>query len=449
MKIHRPLWIEGAFLSPQQFQQQARWEAFHRHCLDRLSLIHPWGILAARFDADALRLNRLQAEHLHVRLADGVLIDTDRCDRLPPVRDLTQVIPAGLHRVVALLALPQEHANGDNCRRDAEDAGRPVRYRQEWIDVQDVLGHDSVSMAVERYALSLRFDFDINGEYLTCPVARLVRDGRGAWELDCQFVPPLLSFGASDTMYRALGLLVTRLQAKRRRLMGMRRESNRRMADFAVADVTLFWLLNALNSNEPVLTDLLRHPALHPELVYRELVKLAGALLTFSLEQDIDAIPSYDHERLETVFPPLFGLIGTLLEASLPSRVLSLALEKTGSHYWKAPLSDGRLREAADFYLSVRAGVPAHQLQSQFPALCKIGAPDDVSDLVNTALNGVPLIPLGHVPAAIPLRLENQYFALDLNHPAATSMLAAGCCFLYVPGSLPDVQLELFAVLHT
>ncbi len=348
-----------------------------------------------------------------------------------------------------MLALPLEHANGGNCHRQGEVTGHPVRYRQEWAEVQDVLGDDSESMAVERYELSLRFDFDVNGEYLTCPVARLVRDGRGDWELDRQFIPPLLSFGASEGMFRALSLLMGQLQAKRRRLMGMRRESNQRMADFAVADVSLFWLLNALNSSEPVLADLLRDPALHPEMVYRELIKLAVSLLTFSLDQDIEAIPPYDHGRLETVFPPLFGLIGTLLEASLPSRVLTLALESIGPHYWKAPLNDGRLREEADFYLSVRSGVPAHRLQSQFPALCKIGAPDDVNELVNTALNGVPLVSLSHVPAAIPLRLENQYFALDLNHPSAKAMLAAGCCFIYVPGSLPEVQLELYAVLRT
>ncbi|EJT0293531.1 type VI secretion system baseplate subunit TssK, partial [Salmonella enterica] len=27
MKIYRPLWNEGALLSPQQFQQQAEWES--------------------------------------------------------------------------------------------------------------------------------------------------------------------------------------------------------------------------------------------------------------------------------------------------------------------------------------------------------------------------------------------------------------------------------------
>ncbi len=65
--------------------------------------------------------------------------------------------------------------------------------------------------------------------------------------------------------------------------MAMRRESNARMADFAVADVSLFWLLNALNSAEPVLSELHQYPSRHPELLYRELAVLAGSLLTFSL----------------------------------------------------------------------------------------------------------------------------------------------------------------------
>ncbi len=85
----------------------------------------------------------------------------------------------------------------------------------------------------------------------------------------------------------------------------------------------------------------------------------------------------------------------------------------------------------ADFYLSVRSRLPAVQLQDQFPRLCKIGTPDEVNRLVNAALNGVPLQSLSHVPAAIPLRLENQYFALDLNDAKGQAVLAEGVwCFL-------------------
>lgn len=56
---------------------------------------------------------------------------------------------------------------------------------------------------------------------------------------------------------------------------------------------------------------------------------------------------------------------------------------------------------------------------------------------------------LRHVPAAIPLRLENQYFSLDVSHPLAVDMLESGCCMFYVPGMLGEPELELFAVLRT
>ncbi len=63
--------------------------------------------------------------------------------------------------------------------------------------------------------------------------------------------------------------------------MAMRRESNERMADFAVADVSPFWLLNALNSAEPVLGQFQRHLRVPAERL-SELARLAGSLLTSS-----------------------------------------------------------------------------------------------------------------------------------------------------------------------
>lgn len=451
MKIDRPLWAAGALLCPQQFQQQARWEAWANECLAHLSLVHPWGVQAVAFDPQALRLGKLKATQVRVRMPDGTLVDTDHADRLPPALELARLLSDEIQDATLLLALPLEQANGNNCLFEGARVDRPTRYRQDWRQVQDMYADEVQSIGVLEHALSLRLDNDENADYLTCPVARLVRDGQGAWSLDPAYVPPLLSFAAHPGLLTQLDNLMTQLSAKRQRLMGMRRESNQRMADFAVADVSLFWLLNALNTYQPVLADLQAHPARHPEQVYLELVKLAGGLLTFSLEHDIDKIPAYRHEHLETVFPPLMGTISTLLEASLPSRVIALVLEERGANRWQVTLNDPRLceRDGADFYLSVRCRLPAVQLQSQFPLLCKVGTPDDVDHLINAALDGVPLQSLSHVPAAIPLRLENQYFALDLSHAKGQAMLAAGVCAFYVPSTLADVKLELFAVLRT
>ncbi|MFG0408281.1 type VI secretion system baseplate subunit TssK [Pseudomonas sp. FYR_11] len=451
MKIDRPLWASGVVLSAQQFQQQARFESWTNQAVAALAWVHPWGIRAVAFDADALQLGKLLATRLQVCMPDGTLIDTDRLDRLPGALELARALPDDHQAATVVLALPLEQANGSNCVFEGGSVERPVRYRQVWRDVQDLYTDEVQPISVLEHALSLRLQGDDNADYLTCPVARLLRDGRGGWEIDQAYVPPLLKFDAHAGLLLQLDNLLTQLSAKRERLMGMRRESNQRMADFAVADVTLFWLLNALNTYQPVLADLKAHPGRHPEQVYQQLVKCAGALLTFSLDQSVEDIPAYQHADLEAVFPPLMRTLSTLLEASLPSRVIALVLEARSANRWQVTLGDPRLLEpeGADFYLSVRCRLPAVQVQSQFPRLCKIGCPDDVDHLVNAALDGVPLKPLSHVPAAIPLRLENQYFALDLSHEKGRAMLADGVCALYVPSVFQDAKLELFAVLRS
>lgn len=445
MKIYRPLWEDGAFLAPQQFQQQSSWDAYATDTLIRMGVAHPWGVLSAEFDDAGLVLSRLNALHLKVRFPDGTLIDTDISDNLPPVINLSAA--GGTDAIEILLALPLLSANGGNLD-DGSDSERPRRWKAERVVVQELAGHESGELAILRNAITLRLSTQENTAYLTCPVARLVRNARGEWSRDSAFIPPMLSVSASPLLVTELGDLLVRLQARRRRLMAMRRESNARMADFAVADVSLFWLLNALNSAEPVLIELMQTPSRHPELLYRELTRLAGSLLTFSLEHDAVDIPAYQHDAPERVFPALLALLDKLLEASLPSRIVSIHLEHE-DQIWKGALHDARLREGADFYLSVRSSMPNHELQTKFPQLCKAGSFDDVSEVVNVALSGMMIKPLTHVPAAIPLRLENQYFSLDLSTEAARAMLEMGSCTFYTPRSLGDVDLELFAVLRT
>ncbi|KQQ56040.1 type VI secretion protein [Pseudomonas sp. Leaf127] len=453
MKIDRPLWAAGALLSPQQFQQQARWEAWSRESVAHLSVAHPWGVQALAFDLHALRLGKLKATRLRLRLPDGTLIDTDCVDRLPPALELAVSLPEDTRSATVVLALPLEQANGNNCEFGQGTARpeRPLRFRQDWRQVQDLYGDEQQSVAVLEHVLSLRLVTDGNADYVTCALVRLMRDEQGAWSLDPDFVPPLLSVGAHAGLLNQMDNLLTQLSAKRQRLMALRRESNQRMADFAVADVSLFWLLNTLNTWQPAIADLLAHPARHPEQVYGVLSRLAGGLLTFSLEHDIDAIPVYQHEQLENVLAPLMRTLSVLLEATLPSRVIALQLQQIKANRWQASLTDPRLREpdGADFYLSVRCRLSPAHMQEQFPRLCKVGVPDEVDRLVNAALDGVALQPLNHVPAAIPTRLENQYFVLDMSRAPGRAVLDEGTCAFYVPSTLSDVSLELFAVLRT
>ncbi|MFZ4215906.1 type VI secretion system baseplate subunit TssK, partial [Pantoea endophytica] len=336
MKTEQPLWGRGTMISPQHFQQQSAWQAWQSECIARMGLNQPWGLLQAEFEPEALKLGRLQPRHLHLRFSDGTLVDTHNADPLPP----TLTLKTEQKEVTVVLALPQLYANGGNCLQESDVAERPVRFRQRWRDIRNLFGDDTRQVAVLQPELTLRYAHQDNSDWLTCPVARLQQDAQGGWALDSQFLPPLLTLQSSPWLMTALEQLVTQLRARLVRLMAMRRESNQRMADFAVADVSLFWLLNALNSAEPLLADFQRHPQSPPERLYPELARLAGSLLTFSLEHQVSAIPVYRHENLNEVFPPLFSLLGTLLEASLPSRMVVIDMTHDSRlRQWQARLN--------------------------------------------------------------------------------------------------------------
>lgn len=446
MKITQPYWGKGVFISQHHFQQQITASAWQSECIAQMGLNHPWGVLDATFETESLKVERLQVQRLSVRFQDGTLIETGNTDTPAPVLALEGLTG----EVVVVLALPLLHSGESNCLQAEERAERPVRYRQQWREIRDQYGDGSRQITVLQHEVSLRLASQDNSEYLTCPVARLRREPQGNWVLDETFLPPLLNMRASPWLTNGLGRLLTQLRARQQRLMSMRRESNERMADFAVADVSLFWLLNSLNGADPLLGSFLRFPQTPPERLWPVLAQLAGNLLTFSLEHQASVIPQYDHAQPENVFPALFDLLSDLLEASLPSRVIRVELTFDNRlHQWHADVRDPRLREGADWYLSVRSSMPLAQLQEQFPRQCKAGCPDDVTGLVNASRQGIPLLPLHHVPAAVPLRLENQYFSLDLSCPAAQSMLDSGHCVFYTPGTLGEPELELFVVLRT
>ncbi|WP_025601480.1 type VI secretion system baseplate subunit TssK [Burkholderia sp. WSM2230] len=448
MKITRPLWAQGIFMTPQHFQQQALWERYADERIARIGSPDPWGVTTVAFDTQALSIDRLQLESLDLRLPDGTLFDTESADRLPSPRDLSEV-PAHTEAVIVLAALPVIDPQGGNCIEAGEKPARPRRFTREFLQVADLNGEGKEEISVERHSLALLFDFEEPAGYVTCPIGRIVRNAQGRFEIDAAFVPPCLVLSASGQLTSRMNRLSEILSAKSASLAVRRRERSDQIADYAVADVSLFWLLHSVNSTWPDLARLCQAPDQHPERLYGVLARLAGSLLTFSTTETLRAIPPYAHRAPEPVFAELESLIRTLLDTVIPSRVVPIALERIRDTAWLGKINDERLVEGADYYLSVRSGLPAHALLEQLPRLCKAGAPDEVEQIVNSALSGIPLRSMSRLPAAIPVRIENQYFALDGAHPAFKRMVDARACQFYVPASMPDVSLELYAVLPT
>ncbi|MBN3830779.1 type VI secretion system baseplate subunit TssK [Burkholderia sp. Ac-20344] len=446
MKITRPLWAKGIFMTPQHFQQQAMWEQYAHDRVARIASPDAWGTLQVALDSRALAASRLQCTALALRLPDGTLIDSETADWLPAPRSLDDV-PASLDAVTVLAGVALMDAQGGNCVEAGEKPARPRRFTREYRQVADLNGEGHEEISVERQIVSLLFDFEQTGDYVTCPIARLVRGPQGRFEADTAFVPPCLALSANDTLVQRAQRLSEILSAKSASLAVRRKERSDQIADFAVSDVALFWLLHSIHSAWPELARLVQAPDQHPERLYAVLARLAGSLLTFSTTETLQAIPLYDHHAPEPTFAELESLIRALLDTVIPSRVVPIALERMRPTTWSGRINDERLVDGAEYYLSVQAAMPAHALLEQLPRLCKVGAPDEVEQIVNSALPGIALLPMARLPAAIPVRIENQYFALDITDAAFKRMVNARACQIYVPVSIPDASLELYAVL--
>ena len=450
MRIDKPLWHEGLILTPQHFQQQDRWLAFAMQQFATAALAQPWGTLAVEVDEEFLITGHLKLTRLKLRFPDGTPIDTALADALPVGRDLTRDLPADLQNVTVLAALALPDADGNNCRFDETVLARPRRSYREFGKVRDLNGVGQTEIAAERYAVRLLFDFERHADDTVCAIARLTRATSGQFEVDHRYVPPCLTLGSHSLHLERINRLTDILQAKSLMLGARRSERIEQVAEYGVADVQLFWLLHCIHAAWPHLRLFAAHPGRSPEHLYATLAQLASALMTFSTEAQLADIPAYDHVRADEVFAKLESMIRDLLDAIIPSRVVSIGLTHKTPTTWTGQFLDERIVEdAADWYLSVNTPMAPLELVEQFPRLCKIGAPDDVEHIINSALMGIPLKAVQRVPAAIPVRLDNQYFALESSGAAHAKMLAARACQIYLPASVPDAALELYAVLRS
>jgi len=152
MKIYRPLWNEGALLSPQQFQQQSEWETFRSTGVAALASPFAWGVERAEFDERLLGSGLLQITHLRLWLPDGTLVDAAVSDLPPEPRELGASQLSDV--VTVVIALPLMQSGLNNVQQESAVADRPLRYREEWVNVQDAFGSEDESVAVARFNLA-------------------------------------------------------------------------------------------------------------------------------------------------------------------------------------------------------------------------------------------------------------------------------------------------------
>ena len=445
-RTHRILWGEGVFLRPQHFQQQDLFQENRiTHCL-ALMHAHPWGVEAVELDQDALAGGLLAVNRLETVFQDGTLFQAPASEPLPIARRLDHLPTPALETLVHA-CFPIINAFGGNCCLPGEAAGRPVRFHLEPVQAADLFTDALESeVTVLRAQVRIMTEAENRDGHYSVPIARLVRNPAGAWSVDETYLPPALAIRGAPPLLGILRRLLDILQVKSRALAKAHRERARSVMEYGTSDISSFWLLHTVNSAYPHLNHLLTFPQAHPEEAYRVLARLAGELLTFSSALTLADLPAYRHEDLTGTFHGLDILLRELLETVISNRYVLIPLLDNRPSFHVGRLESDRFLEGCDFYLSVAGDLPADEIIKAVPLKFKVGSPDDVDKLLNSAMPGVNLHHVNRTPVAVPVRIGNHYFALDPIGPIFERMLKARCICLHVPPSLPSLKLELIAV---
>ena len=447
MKRLQPvIWTKGTFLSPQHLQLQDRFlENLLQFQLESLSF-RPYGFRTLQVSQEALAAGAFTVSSASGILPDGLLFDIPASDAAPPLKQLPECFEQDQTTLDLYLAVPDYRDRGLNVDTSPRTGG--ARYHAEVELFRDEnTGLSERPVQVARKNLRILAEGEALDGYSAMRVARVRRTEAGTFQLEPRFVPPLVDFYANDFLVAIARRLVEILTARSSAIAGMRRQKNQTLADFTAADIPNFWLLYTVNTAFPVLRHLFETRGGHPERLYSAMLSLAGALTTFSTDIHPRDLPSYDHDDLGTCFTDLDETLRTLLETVVPTNFISLPLKLVQPAIYATALDNDKYLTNTKMYLAVAAEAPQADIVNRAPQLVKVCSAAHIEHLVRQALPGVPLTYVASPPGAIPIKLNYQYFSLSQAGAAWEAVQRARNLAAYVPGDLPNPQLELIILL--
>lgn len=438
------------YLGPHHFQAQSRY--FEDSVQFTLASLYfaAYGLGGYELDREALSNGTLSLVHARGIFPDGLVFQMPDADPLPAARNITELFSPVRESVTACLAVAPRIPDGLNCDLGGNGEASSARYVAESVTLHDDnTGRDEKPVRVGRKNIRLLLDTELTQDMVSLPVARIRRDGSGHFIFDPNFIPPCLEISASEHLMVMLRRLVEILEEKSANLTGAKQGGAKSSAGWSSQEVANFWFLHCVNAALAPLRHRCFSKRGHPEELFDELSRLAGALCTFGLDSHPRELPLYDHQNLQECFEKLDDHIRRHLELLMPTNCIPIPLTPMGNYYWSGPVPDQRCLGSCRWVFAIRSKIGEADLIERTPRLVKICSKDFVPRLVQRALPGLTLTQIAIPPAAVSPRLETQYFAVNRAGPCWDHIVLTRQVGVYVPGEIPQPEIELLVVLET
>ena len=448
--LSKVVWHEGMYLGPHHFQVQSQTFEDLVHFSTSSLWFAPYGVISCKLDPEALLNGMLSLVHARGLFPDGLAFQMPDADAVPPVLNINDLFSATRESLIVQLAVPARRPEGPNCALDSEPSSVELRFRAEMLTLPDEnTGRDEKQIQVGRKNIRFVVDGQNTQGLVTLPVARVLRDGSGRFIFDSSYIPPCLQISASERLLVIARTLVDILDEKSASLSRARRATAQGRAGYSSDEIASFWFVHTVNESLSVLRHLSQSERGHPEQLYLEMSRLAGALCTFGLQSHPETLPAYNHDDLEKCFGPLNQHIRAHLELVVPSNCVQIPLVAAGRNFRNGDVLDQRCLDRARWILAVRAETGEAEIIAKTPRLVKVCSKDLLPELVKTALPGLGLVHLPIPPSAIAPKVEFQYFGLSRTGSCWEHIVQTRKVGVYIPDDLPGVELELLVVLES
>jgi type VI secretion system protein ImpJ len=436
---NRVVWQEGMFLRAQHFQQQDRWLETLVRARTAPLRPYPWGLVDVTIDRDLLSTGRFAVTSATGVFEDGTPFALPGEADHPPPLDL----PESTRNALVYLAAPVRQPGAVEIGNGNGAEGRYALSEFEAYDTHSA-SPQPAPLQIARLRLRYMLESEERAGYLTIGLARVIEIGADRrTTLDDRWIPPALVCSAAVPLAGLIaefsGMLNQRGEALAARLTAP--------GSRGVAEVADFLLLQSINRWQKLLAHWADAANVHPEDLYTAFVQMAGEFATFTeATRRPNAYPAYRHEDLQRSFAPVVADLRRSLSAVLEQTAIAIPLQERRYGVRVGPITDRSVLRAASFVLVVQADLPTETLRRLFPSQVKIGAVEQIRDLVNVAIPGIAVRPLPVAPRQIPFYPGASYFELDRNSPHWQQMQSSGGFAIHVSGDFPNLQLELWAI---
>lgn len=449
-QLSKVVWSEGMHLGPHHFQVQSRFFEEITHFGISKLWYEPYGLVGLELDAQALRNGTVCLVHARGIFQDGLAFNMPESDPLPAPREIAELFPPTSASLTVHLAVPPFRLGAPNCNlNDQEKNGQTRLIAETQVFPDENTGFDEKALKLGRKNIRILLETEDPADMQLLPIARILRDGSGNYVYDESFIPPCTQISASPTLMQITKRLIDILQEKSATMSLEGRSRGKFTTGFSVQEISQFWFLHALNSCLGPLRHLFFSKRGHPEELFLELVRLGGALCTFSLDSHPRNLPLYNHMALDSCFADVERHIREHLELLAPSNCLFIPLQNVSDYFYEGDIADQRCLDRARWMISVHSQIGDADVISRTLQLVKVCSSQFVPQLVKRALPGMALTHVPVPPSAVSRRVESQYFSIGRAGPCWDHIVQTRRVGVYVPGEIPNPEIELIVILES